>query len=101
MSRSTDKMPHNVGLYLNGVWTHSTTVRWADPRFVKAEELLQIAYQEIMDRETRGRRHDDKGFEWDALRVSFGWLVLFCDRKGNRIPDPRDDNFPPVILKAA
>ena len=100
MSRSTDRMPHNVGFYLNGVWTHSTTVRWTDPRFVKAEDLLKIAYEEVMDREARGRRHDDKIDNWDALRVSFGWLVLFCDRQGNKIPDPTQ-NLIPVFHKAA
>lgn len=81
------KQPTRVTLQLRGQDVASFNIGWTDPRFVKADDLLERAREIALSRPCRREDDDKLAIEWDMLRINWGMAPFACDRAGNQIYD--------------
>lgn len=81
------KRPHRVSVRARGVEIGFFNIPQTDPRFVKGDDLIQMALEKAQT--TPVRRYDDDCLtqDWDELSVFWCFSHYRVDRFGQRIYD--------------
>lgn len=90
MRRFTDrdvKRPHRVSVMCRGIEVGFFNIPQTDPRFVKGDDLIQMALERALT--TPARRYEDDVLQqdWDELCVYWAFSWYRINRFGQRIYD--------------
>lgn len=85
------KSPHQVILRMGDKEVFNFTIPQTDTRFVKGEDLYEMAYAEILkrqnDRSLQRRSTDPVAGKWDNFTVHWYFFSYTCNARGQRIKD--------------
>jgi len=82
--RRTKKF-HTVSLYREEELVATFTIPWTDPRFVKGDDLVQIAFEKTKTRPHQRWNDIQIPGGWDLLRVNWAFGSYACDRFGHAV----------------
>jgi len=85
--RSSDHLRrfHTVHLLKDGHHIGHFVIPYQDPRFVKGDDLLEMAYEISQTRPNRRYEDSNIAFGWNELRLFWGCSWYSCDERGERI----------------
>jgi hypothetical protein len=74
---------HQITIYHQGDIVGKVVLPLTDSRWVKAYDLVDIAYDKILQTQANPARDTDpREGQWDEFKVDYGFMSLYCDTQG-------------------